>query len=285
MKPTYILAVVAALAMLPSFARADQARTDELTLIVMDPMALELSCPCVKGYAQRDYNKFAAFLSRQLDKPVKVYFADSLATALKVKTDGKADILIGKDSVVRAAAKSNKLELVLVAALTDKAGKTTQTGLWVVPGKDPALSVADLKGYELLFGNEDACEKYDAALALLKEYEIAIPNKLETCGSCSDAAKKILDAHQEGKKVAAVISSYAQPLLEGCGTIKKGDLRVVGETDPVPFVTAFVNAKRSATEREAIQKAFLALANDEQLCKVMETKNGFVLPEAPVKKK
>ena len=42
-------------------------------------------------------------------------------------------------------------------------------------------------------------------------------------------------------KAAAVISSYAEPLLEGCGSIKKGDLRVVGQTQPVPFVTALVS--------------------------------------------
>jgi ABC-type phosphate/phosphonate transport system substrate-binding protein len=279
------LAAVAAWALVTPAARAVEPRpSDEITLVVMDPMALELSCPCVKGYAQRNYTRLAAFLTREIGKPVKVHFADNLATALKVKTSGKADILIGKDSVVRASAKGSKLGLVHVAALTDKAGKTTQTGLWVVAAKDPALTVADLKDHELVFGFEDAREKYDAAIALLKENEVKVPEKRETCGSCSDAAKKILDAHKEGKKVAGVISSYAQPLLEGCGTIQKGDLRVIGETEPVPFVSAFVNEKLSADDRAAIQKALLAVARDEELCKVMETKQGFLLPEKEAKK-
>ena len=26
-------------------------------MVVMDPLALPLSCPCVKGYAQRNYDK------------------------------------------------------------------------------------------------------------------------------------------------------------------------------------------------------------------------------------
>jgi hypothetical protein len=30
-----------------------------LTMIVMDPLAAPLACPCVKGYAQRDYEKLA----------------------------------------------------------------------------------------------------------------------------------------------------------------------------------------------------------------------------------
>src|SRR3954451_14940548 len=106
------VAALAAWALFAPATLAADATTDEITLVVMDPMALELSCPCVKGYAQRNYTKLAAFLSKQLDKPVKVHFADNLTTALKVKTSGKADILVGKDSVVRAASKSNKLDMV-----------------------------------------------------------------------------------------------------------------------------------------------------------------------------
>lgn len=279
------LCALAALALLQPSASAAEAPAGELVLVVMDPMALELSCPCVKGYAQRDYNKLAAHLTKQLGRSVKVHFADNLTTALKVKTSGKADILIGKDSVVRMSAKNNKIDLECVASLTDKKGLTTQTGLWVVAKDDPALEVGDLRGHELLFGNADADEKHRAALALLREYKIAVPAELATCGSCSDAATKILEAHKEGRKVAAVISSYAQPLLEGCGTIKKGDLRVIGETEPVPFVSAFVNSKLSETERRAIQHALLAVAKDTELCKVMETKNGFVQPAKVAKKK
>ncbi|MFM7149202.1 MAG: PhnD/SsuA/transferrin family substrate-binding protein [Gemmataceae bacterium] len=255
-----------------------------LTIIVMDPMALELSCPCVKGYAQRDYSKLASHLEKQLNRPVKLHFADNLATALRVKTEGKADLIIGKHSVVLAGAKVNKFDVTEIAALTDKEGKTTQTGLWVVPAADPALTVADLKDHGLVFGLADADEKHAAAIALLKDFDIPIPRKLESCGSCSDAAKQILDSASAGRKSAAVISSYAQPLLEGCGTIKKGDLRVVGETEPVPFVAAFVSQKVPADQCKAIQSCLLSLARDAQWCRILETKRGFVLPETAKKK-
>lgn len=45
-----------------------------LTLIVMDPLAAPLSCPCVKGYAQRDYEKLANHLEKQLGREVKLHF-------------------------------------------------------------------------------------------------------------------------------------------------------------------------------------------------------------------
>src|SRR5438445_12922447 len=79
-----------------------------LTLVVMDPLAAPLSCPCVKGYAQRDYEKLAKHLEKQLGREVKVHFNESLINALEKKTDGKADLIIGKESVIRHQAKQSK---------------------------------------------------------------------------------------------------------------------------------------------------------------------------------
>ena len=100
----------------------------DLILVVTDPLSSQLSCPCVEGYAQRDYDKLGAFLTEKLGRPVKVHFSESLAGALQKKTDGKADVIIGKDSVVRADAKAAKIGLQHLAALTGKDGATTQKG-------------------------------------------------------------------------------------------------------------------------------------------------------------
>src|SRR5579872_1325024 len=104
-----------------------------LKIVVMDPLAAPLSCPCVKGYAQRDYKKLAGYLERELDRPVKVFFNESLVTALEQKTAGRADIVIGKRSVVAAEAVDAELSLKPILALAGKDGVTTQTGLIVVP--------------------------------------------------------------------------------------------------------------------------------------------------------
>src|SRR5436309_1179746 len=105
------------------FAFASSSRAaekGELTVIVMDPLSAELSCPCVAGYAQRDYAKLGKYLEKALGQPVKVYFAESLTHALKKKTEGKADIIIGKESVVRNEASENKLGATPIASLTGK---------------------------------------------------------------------------------------------------------------------------------------------------------------------
>src|SRR5437773_8537895 len=121
------------------------------TVVIMDPLAAQLSCPCVKGYAQRDYEKLAKHLEKQLNRPIKLHFAESLPNALEKKTDGKADLIIGKESVIRHQAKDCKLGVAPIASLTGKDGKTTMTGLFVLPSADKALTLADVKGYRMLF--------------------------------------------------------------------------------------------------------------------------------------
>ena len=82
---------------------AEEVNAKPLSLIVMDPLAAPLSCPCVEGYAQRKYEVLAKHLESAVGKPVRVTFSESLSGALK-KSGGEADLIIGKDSVVRADA-------------------------------------------------------------------------------------------------------------------------------------------------------------------------------------
>lgn len=268
-----------------SSAAFAQAPKNGLTVVVMDPLAAPLSCPCVKGYAQRDYEQLARHLQEVIGRPVTVAFSESLPAALEKKTEGRADIVIGKRSVVLADAQKARRPMTAVAALTGKDGATTQTGLIVVPKDDPAKSVGDLKGYRIIFGPADCDEKHAAAMELLKKSSVSIPAKLETCAACSDGATTILEFGKD-VRAATVISSYAAPLLEGCGTIKKGDLRVVGTTDPVPFVTAFVSDALPASDRDAIRKALGTVKDHPVLMKAIETKDGFQpLPIDSAKKK
>jgi hypothetical protein len=187
---------------------AEDARpASELVILVMDPLAKELSCPCVKGYAQRDYNELGSHLAKKLNRPVKVVFSESLVGAQKTgKLPTGVDLIIGKKSVVEFDAKASPLGVTAIAALTGKDGLTTQLGLIVVASRDSAKSVADLKGYQIFFGPEDCDEKHKAAIALLKQNGVEIPAKLETCSACSDGATKILEL-PAGPRAATVISS------------------------------------------------------------------------------
>lgn len=276
------LATSAAVVISPSL-QADGEKIP-LVVVVTDPLSKELSCPCVEGYAQRDYAELGKFLSRKLGMPVQVHLAETLAGALAKKTAGKADIIIGKDSVIRAHAREQKLEVTKLAALTGKDGVTTQTGWLVVPSSDPCLNTEQLKGYRILFGPASAEEKSAAAKTLLKDLNVTYTSDdKDIAATCSVCATTLLEQAKSGEKVCGVISSYAVVLLEGCGTIRKGDLRVVGKTDPVPFISAFATGSISPDLQKKIQAALLETGRDGELCKVLETKHGFVDPDAKKK--
>jgi ABC-type phosphate/phosphonate transport system substrate-binding protein len=271
-----VIALLSFLNVVPALtiSAGESSEANALTLVVMDPMAAPLACDCVKGYAQRKYESLGAFLNKQLGRKVNVVWAESLEAALE-KSEGKADLIIGKHSVVLADAAEAKLDVTPLAQLTDLKDQVTQTGLIVVRKDDAARSVDDLKGYRILFGPADCDEKSAAPVELLRKHGIQLPDELETSPSCSNAAVALMEMSAT-TKASAVISSYAEPLLEGCGKVKKGDLRVIGESNPVPFITLFARASLSATELSKLSNALDEAGLDAQLLIDLETASGFV---------
>jgi len=140
-----MLAIVAGLLLSLTVSANEGPKPDgdakSLSMVVMDPLAEPLSCPCVKGYAQRKYEKLAEFLSEQLGQPVHVTFAESFEKALAKESCKSIDIAIGKDSVVRSDARTAKMTVKPVARLTGKDGLATQHGLIVVRMADPAKQI------------------------------------------------------------------------------------------------------------------------------------------------
>ena len=259
---------------------------EPLVLVVMDPLSKPLSCDCVRGYAQREYKLLGAHLESELGREVKVVWFESLAEALE-HTGGKADLVIGKHSVVLADEQATSHALQPLARLTGKDGDVTQKGLIVVRRDDPAETLASLGGYRFLLGPTDAEEKSSAAEAALQKAGVTLGGKRERFGACSEAATALLDLPSD-VKAAAVISSYAEPLLEGCGSIDKGDLRVVGETAPVNFITAFVAEEMEPETRERLLTGLVTAGTNPQVLIAMETLAGFLPWEddtADVKKK
>jgi len=271
------LALACALTFLACGVHATAAEELEgLTIVVMDPLSSELACDCVEGYAQRNYDKLGEYLQKFVDRPISVVYVQALGKALE--EGGRADLIIGKHSVIVSDAAKAEVEITPVAQLSGKDGSTTQTGLIVVLKDDPAKTVADLKGYRVLFGPADCDEKSAAPMKLLQANGVAIPDDPETCPACSDAAAKLLELGPT-VRAAGVISSYAQPLLEGCGTVKKGDLRVIGESEKVPFVTAFFNKELPDATRERLLSGLMEVQYDIQMLIALESKVGFVLYE------
>ncbi len=249
--------------------------TNEVVVVVMDPLAKQLACPCVAGYGQRDYDQLGAYLAPKLGRPVRVVYAEALAKALLHIRRDSILFIIGKQSLVKADAQESGLSVHPLALLTGWDGTTTITGLFIVKTGDPAKTTADLKGRRILFGLADSDEKHAAALAALRSAGISMSSKLETRSGCSDAAVELQDS-TETPPPAAVISSYALPLLEGCGNVERGTLRVVGQTAPVPFITVFAGSTVPPELEIKFSRALSAVQANEALLKAIESRNGFV---------
>jgi ABC transporter, phosphonate, periplasmic substrate-binding protein len=156
--------------------------------------------------------------------------ADDEVGSIKLEASGKVHELQSTHKQARIIRPLSEDQPI---ALTDLKDQVVQTGLIVVRKDDPAKSVDDLKGYRILFIPADCDEKSAAPVELLRKHGIQLPDELETSPSCSNAAVALMEMSAT-TKAAAVISSYAELLLEGCGKLKKGDLRVIGGSKPVP---------------------------------------------------
>ncbi len=260
-------------------ARAEAA-VKPLAMVIMDPLAKELACACVKGYAQRDYPKLAAYLATELGQPTTFLFAEDLAGALAKLAPNQEILVIGKHSVVTHDAGPAGFKCQPLCRLTAQDGRVTLTGFFVVKASDKAAKLGDLAGRKFFLGSPNADEKNAAALAALRAAGITPPDPCETRATCAGAALDVVDSSLEPPPVG-LISSYALPLLEGCGSLKKGDLKVIGETAPVPFITVFAGGAIPAEKQARIRAALLALKARPDMLKALESKDGFVpLPPA-----
>jgi len=247
---------------------------EPIILVVMDPLAKELACACVKGYGQRDYRKLAAGLETALKQRVSIEFSDDLAESMAGVSPGREVIVVGDRSLAAHGANKAGLKCHPLCELTDPDGSTTLTASFVARSDDSAKELKDIAGRKLFFGLMEHDEKYAASLAALRAAGVEPPAKPEHRASCTDAALDVLDS-QLSPPPLAIIPSYALRLLEGCGSVRPGNLKVIGKTPPVPFITVFVADSIRAEKEEKILKALLGIKGDAKLLKSMESRDGF----------
>lgn len=251
-----------------------QSKSQPIMMVVLDPLAKELACACVKGYGQRDYRKLAAHLESTLQQHVVVEYSDDLAESLKLASPGQEVIVIGERAFVTRGAKRAGLKSHPVGELTDPDGNTTLRGSFVVQASDPAQELKDIAGRKVFFGLTDTEENLTAVQTARRAAGVETPDAPEKRAAYSDAALDVLDSKTDPHPVA-VIPSYALRLLEGCGSITPGDLRVIGKTAPLPFITVFVSDNLPAEKQEKLLQTLLNIKADAKLLKVLESRDGF----------
>ncbi len=254
-------------------ATSPDASSGELCILVTDPLAKENACACVAGFAQRRYEALALVLKRRLGRPCAALTGTKLSPYWDDQS--RVHLIIGKHSEVLHQARRLGRKVQPIASLTNKQGETTFQGLFVVRNGNAARTLADLDGYEVILGPEACDEKNAAAIDALKRAGVqGFTTPSEPAAACTDAAGQLLK-RADGDRVVAVISDYARVLLEGCGSVPPGALRVVGRTDPLPFIAAFATEDLPVEQREAVRTELLEAGRFKTLLKLLETKDGF----------
>ena len=249
-----------------------------LVVAVMDPLALDLACFCIKGFAQRQYRVLAEHLQSELERPVACVFSESLKSTFLKSPTGKIDLLLGKEDAVLFDAENFKMEIEPLAKLTDAEGKTTHHGVLVVEKNDPAQTLGDLQTHQIIFGPEYSRERHIEPVRMLRQSGVAIPQKPYCLTSDKDAALKILD-HSDGDvsvRMSAAMAAYSLKLMEGCQTVEKGTLRILARTSEVPFITAFAAKSLGRELVPKIRDAFLSFGKNEKNLVALESKSGFI---------
>ena len=246
---------------------------EPILFVVMDPLAKELACTCVKGYAQRDYRKLAARLEKAVKQKISIEFSDDLAESMTGVNPGREVIVVGDASLAAAGAKKAGLKSHAVCELTDLDGSTTLTASFVARSDDSAKELKDVAGRKVFIGLAEADQKHAASLAALRAAgaETAMTEKR---GSYSEAALDMLDSPLSPPPVA-VIPSYGLRLLEGCGSVKPGNLKVIGKTEPAPFIQVFVSETVPPEREGKIVESLLSVKGDAKMLKAMESRDGF----------
>src|SRR6266571_920985 len=83
------LLVLAGLGVAGVFGKPPEKAREPVVLVVLDPLARELACACVKGFGQRDYRKLAARLEAALKQRVSIEFSDDLAESMALVSPGQ----------------------------------------------------------------------------------------------------------------------------------------------------------------------------------------------------
>ncbi len=274
--PVLVLPLILLLPLSIVLAKPPKGGTEPLLFVVMDPLAKELACACVKGYGQRDYRKLAARLEKVLTQRVSIEFSDDLPESLKGIDPAREIIVVGDRSLVAHGATKAGLKCHPLCELTDPEGSSTITALFVARSDDSAKELKDISGRQLLFGVVDSDDKYAASLQALRSAGVELPAKLESRASYSEAALDLLDSQLSPPPVA-VIPSYGLRLLEGCESVKPGNLKVIGKTQPVAFITMFTANTIPVEKEEKIVQTLLGVKRDAKLLKAMESRDGFKL--------
>lgn len=228
---------------------------------VSDPLSKICACDCILDAANRDYEPWQAQLEKECGVKLDIQYFTQDSLLKEGVRHNDFDLLIGKAWFLQHVADDTKKPFTRLADLRmPEKDEDGLSGHFVVLKNSPLKSMDELKGKRIVLGPKTAYEKSYAARKKLESLGLHEPDiKLSEEYACKSAVMEL----QEGRADVAVISSYAEPY--GCIIVvaDPGDVRTIGTTDTIPFITVSASDKISPELKEKITKSLLAMKGDK----------------------
>lgn len=204
-----------------------------------------------------------AFLSQKLGQPVETVIPLSGAVILEGLASGAIDAgYLSATDMVHAQDRGHA-ELLLAGIFGD--GRAAYDSYWVVKKESPHRSIADLRGRPVAFASRSSTSGFVVpVLDLHQRGLLDASGRLESffgngnvyfgVGYVS-AIERVLNGDAE----AAAVSYYVLDLDKHLTPAQRAQLRMLQSQGPVPSHVIAVRRSLPSAQREALQRAFLAL--------------------------
>lgn len=214
---------------------------------------------------------FETKLSEKLGIPVESFKATSYNAAIEAMKNGKADYaLFGPFSYIVAKDRAN---VEPIAEITMPAMADQPASVIVVPKDSPIQTVADLKGKTFGFVDPVSTTGYLLPKATIVK-ELGIDPKELDNGFFKDVQfagghdKAILGVAR-GQYDAAGTAAMMVSMMESKGLIKKGSLRVIAASDPLPGTAIGIRGDLPEDLKAKVKDFLLSYDNPEYLEQLM----------------
>ena len=244
------------------------ADTNARTIRVFKPKAIVLGVnnvfcrqthsSCVAERGLREYAGLAQRLSQASGRKVELAYYQSDTLLIDAAAAGRLDGVICKTWTALLAAQAAHTRLDRLADVTMPDGKAGLEGVFFCRSDSPIKTMQDLTGKTLGVGPDVAYEKDSAVRRRLAGLGVQ-PGKTVTIPTCVRSALAVRQKEVD----AGVLSSYAYDFGPEELTGKAPDLRELGRTETIPFVTVGLFGTLPADATGALRQAMsAALATD-----------------------
>lgn len=238
---------------------------------VCDPLCRETASACVVRSAKRDYRGLVRAVRDRTGIELRLRyfrFDDQLAAAVAA---GDVDAAIGKTWTILKAAAAADSDWRRLADLPRSDGVNELTGVFITRADSDLSAIEDIAGKVLGMGPDTAYEKSFQVRRTLEAAGV-VPGSTSVLDGCVPTGAAVYE-----KEVAAgVVSNYVVDFNGLALVSDPKDFKVIGKTEPIPFITFALSAAADARFGRQLREALLEMTGDK-VSKGLET-TGFVVP-------